>query len=116
VSVFTFDSRGAEPILRRITDNVATVIVDATDARYVAWFDVTENSGGTPSITVEILHATIPHYLGTGGTSWRAKAMSANQSVRFDQGYALPPGSQLRVTSNNGSGLVDVTGVSVSAT
>lgn len=116
MSVFVFEGGSAEEINIKVTANTAKVIVDATveGPKRVSWFDVSENNGSTPTVTVEIWDGTTSFYLGSGSFTWVAKAVTAKQSVRFDQGYVIPLGSQLRVTSNDASGRLDVTGIVLS--
>jgi hypothetical protein len=108
-----------EPLeIARVTTNSAEILADATgQAIFVARFEVNENNGDTPTVTVDIFDGTTPAYLsaidadGTTRVTFREKALAANQAVLFDGGYYIPKGSQLRVTSNNASGRLDVVGL-----
>lgn len=115
MSVFTFFGGAVDPIVQRITGSTATIIIDATTTGplFVSWFAVNENSGATPSLTVDIYDGTTAIYLGAGGSAWKAKALTAGQSVVFDAGYAIPLGSTLRVTSSDAAGKMDVVGVAL---
>ncbi len=117
MSVFQFDATaGAVEINKAITANTVTTIVDATDKTiFVAWFQVNETAAGTtPNLTVDIYDGTNTRYLGgTDGSTWNALAVAAKQSVRFTDGYVIPKGSLLRVTSSNASGLFHVHGVAI---
>jgi hypothetical protein len=112
MSVFSFEGGAGDPILIKITSSTVTDIVDATSqVARVVWLAVGENNGGTPNLTVEIYDATTSFYLTSGGSLWNAKAMTAKQGVLFDDGYVIPIGSKLRVTSSDASGRMDVTGI-----
>lgn len=114
-SVFQFQSNSALPIVVRVTGNTATTIADATNQQItVPWFEVSEHTGATPNLTVDLYDGSNATYLGddAGGT-WNAKAMTAKQSVKFTQGIVVPKGSKLRVTSSDAAGKVHVVGVQV---
>jgi len=112
MTLFQFPIGGVEEIATRLTGTAATAIVDGTDnAWYVPWVQANENSGGTPSLTLDLYDGTTAYYQGSGGSVWRVKAMTANQSVTFDNGIFVPKGWKLRATSNNASGLIDLVGV-----
>ena len=114
MSVFNFQGGAADPIIKKITANTVTDIVDATlGAVRVPWFAVGENNGGTPNLTVEIYDGTTSFYLTAASLLWNARAMTAKQGVLFDAGYVIPLGSKLRVTSSDASGRMDVTGVTI---
>jgi hypothetical protein len=117
-------SAALEPLeVSKITSNTAAVLADTTtgskQAIWVSRFEVNENAGQTPAVTVEIYDVddAISTYLsaidadGTTRVVWRAKAITANQGVLFDGGYLIPKGSQLRVTSNDPAGFLDVVGL-----
>jgi len=115
---FQFVAIGALPIQQKITANTATTIVDGTNnAVIVPWFEVNENAGATPNLTVDIYDGTNTFYPGSDGldgntaTTFRAKAVTANQSVRFSAGYVIQKGSKLRVTSSDAAGKFDVIGL-----
>lgn len=106
------------PIQAHITSASAVTIADGTNTQlFVPWFQVNENNGGTPTLTVAITDGTTTLYLGnTTGTmtTWKAKAVTANQSVLFDGGYSIPVGWKLQVTSSDASGHMDVIGLRTS--
>lgn len=117
-AIFAYNDGAANAISFRIVNNVATPIVDTTGpttggAIQVPRFEINENSGGTPSITVDLYNPTTTElrYLGSGGVTYAVKALTAYQSVVFEGSYVVPNGWQLRVTSNNAGGLVDVIGI-----
>lgn len=117
MSVFQFNPlEGALGINVAITANTATTVVDATNkAIFVPWFTVNATTAATtPNLTVDIYDGTNARFLGgEEGTVWNAVAVAAKQSVRFMDGYVIPKGSLLRVTSSNASGLFHVHGVTV---
>lgn len=113
MSVFQLIEGSAQGIVNKVANNSATTIIDGTTGTvYVAWFRVSENAGSTPNLTVEIYDGATSFYLGdAGGSTWVAKAVTAKQSVAFTDGYVIPYGSKLRVTSSDASGKFDVTGI-----
>ncbi len=118
MSVFSFIGGGSDPIYVHISDTAANVIVDTTGAttggnRHVAWFQVNEASNGTPTLTVDLYKPADGslRYLGSGGFTWKSKAMTAYQSLTFNEGYDVPLDWQLRVTIT--SGTADVIGIKV---
>lgn len=117
-SIFQFSDGSADNLTKKITGNSVTDIVDATTGTiHVAWFRVSENNGSTPNLTVELYDVanTTSYYLGdTTNFTWVAKAVTAKQSVLFDQGYVVQYGWKLRVTSSDAAGRFDVTGVRLS--
>jgi hypothetical protein len=114
MSVFLFSSVSPLPINVAVTGSTATTIVDATDtAITVAWFSVNQTADTALNLTVDVYDGTNARYLGAMGSTWNAKEVSGKMSVLFDDGYVIPKGSLLRVTSSNGSGLLHVHGVKV---
>jgi hypothetical protein len=118
MSVFLFSSVSPLPINVAVTASTATTIVDATstgeDAPVtVAWFSVNQTADTALNLTVDVYDGTNARYLGAMGSTWNAKEVSGKMSVLFDDGYVIPKGSKLRVTSSNGSGLLHVHGVKV---
>lgn len=113
MSVFQFETNGAQPIKVRVTGNTATTIVNATNNIVVVpWFQVNEINGGTHTLTVDVYDGTNAVYLGDdSGTTWNAKAVTAKTSYRFTQGLVIPIGSLLRVTSSDASGYFHVHGI-----
>lgn len=120
MSSFYFVGGPANAIQEKLTSSTAKVIIDTTGATsggsiQVARFEVNENAGSTPNLTVEVYNTltSTSYYLGSGGVTWKAKAVTAYQSVAFNDGYVIPNGSQLRVTSSDAAGKFDVVGVKV---
>jgi hypothetical protein len=105
------------PIVEHITGNTAVVIADATDSLlFVPRLQVNENAGGTPSLSVLMTNGTTTVYLANfSGTqvTWKAKAMTAAQSVDFVD-IMVPVGWQLKVLSSDAAGKMDVIGVRTS--
>lgn len=100
----------------KIADNSAHDVLDASEGIItILRFEVNENNGGTPSLTVAVYDGTNTIYLGSGGTTYRAKALTANQSVDFDKGYTLPLNGKLRITSSDAAGRLDVYGIYIIA-
>jgi hypothetical protein len=115
-AIFNLDAGRLVTLATKITTGTVTTVVDATDPLKggqvaVPWFQVNENAGSTPNLTVELFDGTTSYYLGTGGVEWRAKAMSAGQSVTFSDGYIVPNGWRLRITSSDAAGKMDVIGM-----
>lgn len=115
-SLFSFPGGSANPIRQIITGTGVTVISLGTAVRNhnVALFRVSEYAGGTPNLTVEIYDGTTSYFLGSGGFTWNVKALTALQSLLFDDGYAVPAGSSLRITCSVANSVV-VTGLVVGA-
>jgi hypothetical protein len=115
VSVVTFE--GNEPVgfYQKITGSSVTDITDlvtGTAPIFVARMSVGETAGAASTLTVEVYDGTNSFYLtSTDGTCWNAKAVTAKQGVRFFDGFVIPPGSKVRVTSSSGSGGFDVEGM-----
>jgi hypothetical protein len=115
-SIFQFPGGAANSIRQIITATTPTIITlgtgpQANQGQYnIAWFRCSEYAGGTPTLTVEIYDGTTSFYQGSGGFTWIAKALTAKQSVLFDDGYVVPNGSTLRITASVGSQVL-VTGV-----
>lgn len=112
MSVFQFPGGAANHIKQIITGTSPTVIIlgQGVGQYNIAWFRCNEYAGGTPNLTVEIYDGAVSYYLGSGGFTWVAKALTAKQSVLFDDGYVIPNGSSLRITSSVGNNVM-VTGV-----
>lgn len=112
MSFYQLQVGGTEEIAVRLAGSSATTIVDGTDAAwYVPWVQANENNGSTPSLTIDLYDGTTPYYQGAGGSVWRAKAMTAGQSVTFNEGIFVPKGWKLRATSSDAAGRVDLVGV-----
>lgn len=115
MSVFQFAATQALEINVPITASTATTIVDAANsAQLVVWFEVNENNGSTPNLTVDIYDGTNTRYLASDdGATFVARAVAAKSSQKFTQGYVVPKGSALRVTSSDASGRFHVHGMTV---
>lgn len=112
MTLFQFQIGGVEEIATRLTGSSVTTIVDGTDnAWYVPWVQANENAGATPSLTLDLYDGTTAFYQGSGGSVWRAKAMTAGQSVTFNEGIFVPKGWKLRATSGDAAGKIDLVGV-----
>lgn len=100
-STFHFPGGAANLLKQIITGTgITTISLGSDPGRAISWFRVNEYAGGTPTLTVEIYDGTNRFYLGSNSFTWNAKAMTALQSLLFDEGYPLPQGSSLRITSN----------------
>lgn len=120
MSVFQFIADKPQPILKKITGNTATTIVDATNnSKWVPWFEVNENAGGTQNLTVTITDGTTSYYPsgepgdGSNSVIYVAKAVTANLSLKFREGYVIPKSFSLKITSSDASGKFDVIGTVV---
>lgn len=110
MSVFQLVGGAGTPIALKITSTSPTVIAEATTGNSrvaVPWFQCTEMTGGTPSLTIDILKPD-----GTVVYLRNAKAMTAKEEVLKDAGILLLPGWQLRVTASPAN-QVDVTGITL---
>ncbi len=108
------EAKSPQPILKKITANTATDIVDATlNSKWVPWFEVNENAGATPNLTVSITDGTTTYYPAADGTqtAFNVKAVTAAQSLKFTAGYVIPKSFKLKVTSSDAAGKFDVLGV-----
>ena len=105
-----------EEIAVKVTSSSATTIVSGVAAPVdpaawlVAKLQVNENNGSTPNLTVDLYDGTTSYYLGAGGSTWVAKAVTAKQSIEFTD-IVVPSGWLLRVTSSDAAGKFDVVGV-----
>lgn len=115
MSVFQVGLPTVEDVIaQKIIGSTAVDIVDATDAPWsVPWLTVSENASpaSTPALTVELYDGTNSYYLGSGGSLWKAKALTNGQTVTFDLGYLVPLGWKLRVTSGDAAGKMEVSGI-----
>lgn len=110
---FIFQGGPLDPIATKITSStVVNIAGNANSKVKVPWFSIQENAGSTPNLTVELYDGTTSIYLGSGGVTWKAKAVTANQSIEFTNGLILNVGQYLRVTSSDAAGKFDVTGMS----
>lgn len=100
----------------KLTDNNAHDVLDASQGIItILRFEVNENNGGTPNLTVAVYDGTNTNYLGAGGATWNAKAVTAKQSIDFDKGYVLALNEKLRITSSDASGHFDIYGLMIIA-
>lgn len=118
MSLYQEQVSGSEEIAVQIRSATTTTIVDGTSAATtgqqawrVNWLQVNEVTGGTAALTVELYDGTLAYALGAGGFTWKAKPVTALQSITFDQGILVPSGWILRVTS--GATGFDVVGTKV---
>lgn len=107
MSIYQEQVSGSEEIAVQIRTGTTTTIVDGTSAALtgsqawrVNWLQVNEVTGGTASLTVELYDGTLAYVQGAGGFSWKAKAVTAYQSITFDQGILVPSGWILRVVTS----------------
>ena len=113
-SIMHIEAKVPQAIMKKVTANTATTIVDATNnSKWVPWFEVNENAGATPNLTVSITDGTTTYYPGADGTLtvYIAKAVTAAQSLKFTAGYVIPKSFSLKVTSSDAAGKFDVLGV-----
>ena len=114
MTVFNVPIGSLEEVTVKLTGNTVTTIVDGTTdsdgAWYVPWLQANENAAGTPSLTLDLYDGTTTYYLGSGGVVYKAKALTAGQSVTFSEGIVVPVGWKLRATSNNAGGQIDLVG------
>lgn len=113
---FTFPGGSANFIKQNISGTTATQIVlgQGNGQFNVVWFRCNEYAGLTPTLTVEIYDVAnaVSYYLGSNSFTWKAKAMTALQSLLFDDGIVIPTGHQLRVTASSANSVM-VTGLYV---
>lgn len=110
MSVFQLVGGAGTPIAVKLSTTDPTVVAEATAGNSrvaVPWLQCTEIAGSTPTLTVAILKPdTSVVYLRN------AKAMTAKEEVRFNEGILLLPGWKLRVTAGTAD-QVDVTGIAL---
>lgn len=115
-SAFAFQGSASNLLFKVLTTTSPTIIppTDQTGQYNLVWFRCNEYAGGTANLTVELYDVanTTSYYLGSGGFTWNAKALTAKQSVFFDDGYAIPNNWQLRVTASVANN-VQITGLYV---
>lgn len=119
-AAFVFNDGAAEEISFRVANATPVVLVDTTGAQTgggirVPRFEVNENSGGTPSLTVDLYNPGTGElrYLAAAGMTYNAVTLTALQSVAFEAGYVISNGWQLRVTSSDAAGKLDVIGIRI---
>lgn len=113
MSSFQLNATGVHEIAYRVTSSTVATIVDASEtALFVPWFEVNETNNSTHNLTVDIYDGTNAVYLGDdAGVTWNAKAVNQYASMKFTQGYLIPIGSKLRVTSSDAAGKFHVVGL-----
>jgi hypothetical protein len=113
MALFQVQGFVVNPIKLILTGTSANVITTGSlKTVTVPYFRVSEYGGGTPNVTVEIYNtvSTVSYYLGSGGSTWKAKAVTALQSLLFDDGYDLDLNDQLRITASSANTIL-VTGL-----
>lgn len=102
---FQFIGGAADNILFKLTTTAATQIAgDANYSMFVPWFLVTEITGATPAVTVDINDGTTTFIIRP------TVNITAKGQILYDQGYWLNPGQFLRVTAG-AANQIDVVGV-----
>lgn len=99
--LFTVQGYALNPIKQIISATSATVIATGSlKTVSIPFFRISEYAGGTPNLTVEIFNTVTSarYYLGASSFTWNTKAVTALQSLLFDDGYDLDLNDQLRVT------------------
>lgn len=94
----------------KITASTATTIFTAKGKTTIRSLVVTENSGATPNLTVDVYDVanTTSYYPGaTNATNWKARAVSAGQAVTFNEKFDLPALWAIRITSSDAAGKFD---------
>lgn len=89
----------------KITGNTATAVFTARSRTVITSLVITENNGSTPNLTVDRYDTanTTAYYLRN------ALAVTAKQTVIFDEPMVLQTGWSIRVTSSDASGRFDGT-------
>lgn len=111
-ALFQVQGYAVNPIKQIITGTSATIItLGSLKTATIPFIRVSEYAGGTANLTVEIFNSNDSkrYYLGSNSFTWNVKALTAYQSLLFDDGYDLDLGDQLRVTCSVGSNVL-VTG------
>lgn len=88
----------------KITGNTAVAVFTATKRTVITSLVITENFGSTPNLTVDRYDTvnTMAYYLRN------AQAVTAKQTVIFNEPTVLKAGWSLRVTSSDVAGKFDV--------
>ena len=106
---FQFAGGAIDQLRTRLSTTNPTNVAGSPDRRTpVVWFQCTETSGNTPSLTIELYNAT-------DGTSYflrSAKNMTAREQVFFEAGIMLEKNEFLRITASPAN-QVDVVGQSI---
>lgn len=103
----SFTILGAPPITAytKLTGNTATTVLPGVKQTVtILSVECTETNGGTPNLTIDVYDTanTTAYY------KKNAQAMTAKQTVLYDEPFTIPNGWVLRVTSSDASGHVDV--------
>lgn len=112
MALFQVQGYAVNPIKQIISGTSATIITLGTlKTATIPAFRVSEYAGGTANLTVEIFNSNTSarYYLGAKDFTWNVKALTAYQSLLFDDGYDLDLGDQLRITCSVASNVL-VTG------
>jgi hypothetical protein len=99
----TFDDAAGGQITEdgKLSDSTVTTIFTAVGATWIHAITATENNGGTPTLSIEKYTGSVSYYIR------RAVAMAAGTQVVYDNGFLLPAGWSIRLTSNDAGGDVD---------
>lgn len=111
MALFQVQGYAANPIKQNIsTTGVTQITTGGLKTVTIPFFRVSEYGGNTPALTVEIYNGTTSYYLGSNAFTWKAKPLTALQSLLFDDGYDLDLNDQLRITCGTGNSVL-VTGL-----
>jgi len=89
--------------ITKLTTSSATAVYTADrGATRINSITACENSGATPSLTLEAYDGTSSYYIR------RVVALSVGTQVVYSTPFTLPHNWSIRATSNNASGLIDV--------
>lgn len=108
MSVFQLVGGAGDPFAEKLTGTSPVVIAEALTGNSrvsVPWLSCTEIDGSTPNLTIDILKPD-----GTVVYLRNAKAMTAKETVIFNEGILLLPGWKLRVTASVAD-QIDVAGI-----
>jgi hypothetical protein len=86
----------------KITGNTALTVFTAKKRTVITSIICTENNGGTPNLTIARWDGTNTYFIRN------ALAVTAKQSVIFNEPMVLKAGWELRVTSSDAAGHFDV--------
>lgn len=99
----TLSSAASLTEIAKLTGNTATAIYTADrGATRINSITACENSGATPSLTLEAYDGTSSYYIR------RVVALVAGVQVVYSTPFTLPHNWSIRATSSNASGLIDV--------
>lgn len=108
MSVFQLVGGAGDPFAAKLTDTNPLVIAESLTGNSrvsVPWLACTEIAGSTPTLSIDILKpdSTVVYLRN-------AKAMTAKETVVFNEGILLLPGWKLRVTAGTAN-QIDVVGI-----